>query len=71
MLKAALRHKQEVDGVGMGWSGFGAGCPGVDMALTLTSYNLMNISFLSRKREWKPFSGLRRSDEIMHIRDVA
>lgn len=42
----------------------------MDMALTLTSYNLMKISFLSRKRERKPFSGLRRSDEIMHVRDV-
>lgn len=43
----------------------------MDIALTLTSYNLVNISFLSYKRELKPFSELLRSDETAHIRDLA
>ena len=44
----------------------------MDIALTLTSYNLVNISFLSYKRELKPFSELlRRSDKTAHIRDIA
>ena len=71
ILKTALRREQEVPGVGTGSSGFGAGRPRADMAATSTSYNLMNVSFLSRKRERKPFSELlRRSDEIMRVRDV-
>lgn len=70
--ETALRGRQEVCAVVMGRPGSGAGCPSVDMAMTLISYNLLNISFLSCKMGLKTFSELlRRSDEIIHVKDTA
>lgn len=69
MLKTALRHKQKCLEMEMESAGFGAGCPRVDMAAALTSFNLMNLSLLSHERERKPRSELLRSDERKPVRD--